>query len=280
MVDTRDPRYAEAIEEREYYDDVALGRAEAVTESEIYQWIERAMAARGSDFPEPHAAWIDSRWEGVAEIEAYRYLAPLGEKVVLQLGGGGLHAVKFLLAGAAEAWLVTPMRGEAEFARRLAVAAGVGERFQAVVAVAEELPFEDATFDVVYSGGAIHHTVTDQSFPEIARILRDGGRFAAIDPWRAVLYSFGTWVFGKREPEIGCRPLSEARVASIKNAFRRTEIRQHGTFTRYLFLALEKLGLRLPHRLAWSLTRLDDLVSHRFGVLRRQGSCVALLAEK
>ncbi len=40
---------------------------------------------------------------------------------VLQVGGSGLHAVKFLLAGAAETWLVSPVHGELIFGRALAL---------------------------------------------------------------------------------------------------------------------------------------------------------------
>lgn len=60
---------------------------------------------------------------------------------VAQVGGNGIHAVKLLLGGASAAWLVTPMIEEALFGVALAEASGVAERFRAVMAVAEEMPF-------------------------------------------------------------------------------------------------------------------------------------------
>jgi ubiquinone/menaquinone biosynthesis C-methylase UbiE len=42
---------------------------------------------------------------------------------------------------------------------------------------AEDLPFEDNTFDVVYSNGVIHHTPNTQSvIREMYRVLKPGGR--------------------------------------------------------------------------------------------------------
>jgi ubiquinone/menaquinone biosynthesis C-methylase UbiE len=41
-----------------------------------------------------------------------------------------------------------------------------------------DLPFEDASFDVVFSNGVLHHTQDpDQALWEVARVLRTGGRF-------------------------------------------------------------------------------------------------------
>lgn len=44
------------------------------------------------------------------------------------------------------------------------------------IADAENLPFVDASFDIVYSWGVIHHSPdTPRAFAEIARVLRPGG---------------------------------------------------------------------------------------------------------
>lgn len=67
-------------------------------------------------------------------------------------------------------------------ARRKATKAGVEARFE--TAPVQALPFPDATFDAVLSSLMLHHLGDDgrsQGTHEIARVLRPGGRFLAVD---------------------------------------------------------------------------------------------------
>lgn len=198
----------------------------------------------------------------------------------MQLGGKGLHAVKFLLAGAAEAWMVTPMVGEAIYARSLAEAAGVADRLRCVVAIAEELPFPSQSFDGIYSGGCVHHMVTELALPEIARVLADGGRFAAVEPWKAPLHTIGTKLLGKREVEVACRPLTTSRIEPLFQSFAEAHVMRHGALTRYPLLALSKLGVACPLSVAWYVHKIDDVICSVLPPLRRIGSSVALLGVK
>jgi ubiquinone/menaquinone biosynthesis C-methylase UbiE len=46
---------------------------------------------------------------------------------------------------------------------------------------AENLPFEDGTFDIVYSFGVLHHTEnTEQAISELHRVLKPGGQAAVM----------------------------------------------------------------------------------------------------
>lgn len=57
---------------------------------------------------------------------------------------------------------------------RLALHNGLSSELQK--ADAENLPFPDASFDIVYSWGVLHHTPdTQKAFAEAARVLRPGG---------------------------------------------------------------------------------------------------------
>ncbi len=47
---------------------------------------------------------------------------------------------------------------------------------------AEDLPFEDDTFDVIYGSAIIHHLVLSKALPEAARVLRPGGRAVWTEP--------------------------------------------------------------------------------------------------
>jgi SAM-dependent methyltransferase/uncharacterized protein YbaR (Trm112 family) len=281
--DLRDVKYAEAYEEMTHYNQVAKAEAAAIRESESYLAIEPALRLspekRGT-FPEPKEAWIDCVPDCKAQYDAYRYLGQIGGKRLLQLGGKGIHAVKWLLAGAAEAWVVTPMLGEIYCSMALAKEAGVLDRLRCVVGVAEEIPLADNMFDAIYSGGCVHHMTTELALPEIARIIKPGGRFAAADPWRAPLHAIGTKILGKREPNVYCRPLTQARVAPLFRSFAEAEKIQYGTLARYPVLALSKFGINVPLRVTWQLYRMDDAICSCIPGMRGLGSSVALFGTK
>jgi SAM-dependent methyltransferase/uncharacterized protein YbaR (Trm112 family) len=284
QVNLEDPRYAEAYEEMTFYNKVATEEAQNVAKTgkvdPLLERVRHATAQQLETFPEPHPFWLDATYDCAAQYDAYRNLGPMPGKRIVQLGGKGLAAMLFLAAGAAETWLVTPMLGELRYARAVAQAMGFADRFHGVAAIAEELPFANDSFDGVYAGGCVHHMVTTLALPEIKRILKPGGRFSAIEPWRAPLYRIGTAIFGKREVDVHCKPLTKLRVQPMFEAFPEGQLVHHGTVTRYPLLALMKLGVDSKLATVWRWNKLDDTVCSCIPGLRAMGSSVALLARK
>ncbi|SRR6266403_1607872 len=297
LTDPREParfdlvtsHYAEAYNETPFYDAEATDKAnQIITASSLVDipfdglrrlgQIHRLSTEDRADFPNPPLRWLAAGMDLGSEWDCYRHLAPVQNKNALQLGGTGGIAMMLLLAGAAEAVLLTPMLGEARLALKLALALGLSDRFHCVVGIAEEIPLPAASRDIAFSGGCVHHMTTELAFPEIARVLRPGGKFAAIEPWRAPLYGIGTRLFGKRESNPFCRPLTRDRVAPLFDAFPSAKYVQHGALTRYPMLAMQKLGARFSHETAWTVGRIDDSISSHIPGLRRFGSGVALLA--
>jgi uncharacterized protein YbaR (Trm112 family) len=281
--DLKDVKYAEAYEEMTYYNKLAMAEAENIRESQAYQVTEPALrlsAGERASFPEPKEAWLDCVPDCKAQHESYCYLLPIKGQRLLQIGGKGIHAVKFLLAGCAEAWVVTPMLGEVYCAIALANEAGVLDRLRVAVAVAEETPIADNTFDRVYSAGSVHHMTTELALPEIARVLKPGGRFSCFDPWRAPFYKIGTKILGKREVSVFCRPLTKQRVSPLFTTFNIAKKAQYGALTRYAGLALNKFGIGIPFRVWWQLYRFDDGFCSCIPGLRNLGSSVALFGTK
>jgi uncharacterized protein YbaR (Trm112 family) len=275
-------QYAEAYQEMEHYNRVASADAANILASDSYTAIENAVNRSERDidsFPDPWGVWLDATYDLRSQYTAYRRIAPVWGKSVLQLGGKGIHAVKLLLAGAATARLLTPMIGEIHCAMMLARAAGVADRLECVVGVAEEMPFGANTHDRIYSGGCLHHMVAESTFREISRVLTQGGKFAAIDPWRAPGYSVGIRIFGKREPNVFCRPLSRERVSTLGASFSDSGVVQHGALSRYPLIALGKIGLRTPERWMWRISGIDDRVSSILG-LRKFGSSACVFGHK
>ena len=282
-IDLEDPKYEEAYEEMSFYNEVGFDRAERIEETDIYDIVAPAIGASEEEkrsFPDPKEIWIDAVYDCAAQWDSFQHLSPVEGKRLMQLGGSGTHAVKFLLAGASECWVVTPMLGEAECAQALAESAGVEEGLHCVVSVAEELPFRGNTFDGIYSGGSLHHMRTDQAVPEIVRILAPEGKFAAADPYRTPVYALGTALFGKRETDVYCRPMTENRIAPIRKYFSQSEVIHHGTLTRYPLLALSKFGIESSLSFAWNANKVDDLVSSVVPGSERWGSSVCMLGVK
>jgi len=69
--------------------------------------------------------------------------------------------------------------------------AGLADRIEFRAASAEALPFADASFDVVVSSIALHHTTVSRALPEMVRVLRPGGRLAVADMSRNVRWQSG-----------------------------------------------------------------------------------------
>lgn len=106
---------------------------------------------------------------------------------VLEIGVGmGADFVRWLRAGARARGVDLTDRA-VELTRRRAEAEG--HHAQVRVADAESLPFPDASFDLVYSWGVLHHTPdTARAFREAIRVLRPGGRL------KVMVYHRHSWV--------------------------------------------------------------------------------------
>jgi SAM-dependent methyltransferase len=136
--------------------------------------------------------------EFFAQVEAERdrlepYIADFARfgdwagKDVLEVGVGlGTDFVRFVRAGARGVGIDLTEASVAAVRQRLELE---GLDAEVRVADAESLPFDDASFDLVYSYGVLHHTPdTRRAVDEVRRVLRPVGEA------RIMLYSRRSWL--------------------------------------------------------------------------------------
>lgn len=118
---------------------------------------------------------------GFAEFERWR------GKRVLEVGVGlGTDFVRFARAGALATGVDLTGAAVDSVRRRLELE---GLQAELLVADAENLPFSDGTYDLVYTWGVLHHTPdTERALEEVRRVIRPGGEA------RVMLYSRRSWV--------------------------------------------------------------------------------------
>lgn len=127
------------------------------------------------------------RYELEPEILPFADFSGSGGRRVLEIGVGmGADYVRWLRAGSSATGIDLTERA-VSLARQRAVAEGFDADLR--VADAENLPFDDDEFDLVYSWGVLHHTPdTARAFREAQRVLKPGGRL------KAMVYHRHSWV--------------------------------------------------------------------------------------
>jgi glycosyltransferase involved in cell wall biosynthesis/ubiquinone/menaquinone biosynthesis C-methylase UbiE len=167
--------------------------------------------------------------EWFEEVERYRYqdYAPWMPRVmefadhageqVLEVGGGmGTDLAQFARNGA----IVTDVDlsgGHLQIAQENFRLRGLTGRF--VHHDAESLPFDDDSFDLVYSNGVIHHTPnTAKAVAEMWRVLKPGGRIIvmvyaenSLQYWRNLV-----WYYGLKSGDLASRSMAEIMSRSVE----------------------------------------------------------------
>ena len=196
----------------------------------------------------------------IPELAAFERWA---QKDVLEVGVGlGTDFVRFVRAGARASGIDLTEAAIEAVRRRLALE---GLTADLRVADAESLPFEDRSFDLVWSYGVLHHTPdTPRALAEIRRVLRPTGEARVMLYARRSWLGFGAWV---RWGLLRGRPwLSIADVLARHlespgtKAYTENEIRE--LFGGFSSVDVRRVVTPYDRRVAW---RLADVTGPRLG---------------
>ena len=135
------------------------------------------------------SAW---RYQQEPFISTFGAFADYCDKKVLEVGVGlGADHEQFARGGSVLYGIDLTERALAHTRRRFSLA---GLRSTLLVADAEELPFPDASFDLVYSWGVLHHSPNPQrAVDEIYRVLRPGGELKVMIYHKYSIVGFMLW---------------------------------------------------------------------------------------
>jgi ubiquinone/menaquinone biosynthesis C-methylase UbiE len=115
---------------------------------------------------------------------AYHLLGDLRGRRILDFGcGSGANAVQLAHRGA-QVWAMDISEDLIRLAQRRMAVNGRAGTAQFIVASAHELPFPDASIDVVFGIAILHHLDLKLVSREVLRVLRPGGRAIFQEPVR------------------------------------------------------------------------------------------------
>jgi ubiquinone/menaquinone biosynthesis C-methylase UbiE len=136
-----------------------------------------------------------SKWNYVSNVrkQIFDALALRGNEQTLDIGcGSGTllnEAARRLPTGKAlgiDIWAPHTGGGNYALLMKNAKAEGVADKIEFKQADVRKLPFEDSSFDVIVSSGALHHIGSErseheQAINEMLRVLKPGGKIALMD---------------------------------------------------------------------------------------------------
>lgn len=285
-IDISDLKYREPYAEMSSYDEISghhvqSGDEESALGGVISSWSEIDNNDKVT-FPEPAELWLDAKGCLLAQEMAYKHLMPISGCRVLQLGGHGSHLIKFLMAGAREAWLVSPMINELKRARFLALEFGFEDRLFVVQGIAEELPVEDDFFDRIYMGGCLHHTQIEMTAPEIHRVLTKGGKASFVDPIMTTPYRLFVKPFYSRGigrvDHAECTPIRREKAFDFIKHFHHGQLTGYRAFVHFpLIMATRYLKLNLSISLLRQIEEMDRAIGNVFPFLQEALSPISCL---
>ena len=159
---------------------------------------------------------------------AYHLLGDVRGRRIVDFGcGSGANSVLLARRGA-HVWGVDISEDLLRLAQRRLVVNGRGGEATFLAGSAHDLPFPDASIDVVFGIAILHHLDLDRVSREVLRILKPGGRAIFQEPVRnSAVVGFLRALVPYHAPDISPyeRPLTDAELKRFASGFDRWSVR-------------------------------------------------------
>lgn len=193
-----------------------------------------------------HNKWADSiavdqvlvleSFESSTAVENKHALAELGKikgKKILDLGCGAGEASVYFANKGAEAYALDISEGMLKTAQK--IAKKYKTKIKTVKASAEELPFKDGYFDLVYGNAVLHHINIEPTIAEVKRILKPRGKAVFIEP---VAYNPAINIYRKMAMDVRTvdeHPLKSRDIKLMKKYFKQVKHKEFWFITLLIF---------------------------------------------
>ncbi len=159
---------------------------------------------------------------------AYHELGDVAGQRVVDFGcGSGANSVLLANRGA-HVWGIDISEDLLRLARRRLAVSGREGGATFIAGSAHDMPFPDASIDVVFGIAILHHLDLELVSREIRRVLKPGGRAIFQEPVRnSAVVRFARSLIPYRAPDISPyeRPLTDAELTRFASGFREAHVR-------------------------------------------------------
>ncbi|KUK43551.1 MAG: Methyltransferase type 11 [Methanothrix harundinacea] len=202
---------------------------------------------------------------------AYDLLGDLQDLVVLDLGCGIGHHCLMLAERGAMVYAVDLSAGMVKKTKKRIKENGLDDRIKVLQMNAEELQFNDETFDIVFGHSILHHTHLEITRGEVHRVLRQGGKGVFFEPLghNALMNLFRKLTPSRRTPSE--KPLKIEDLVFFAEPF---SALKHREFYLLALISFPLLPFNREGGVRWvfnRLSRLDDGLFSHWPILSRYG---------
>ena len=162
---------------------------------------------------------------------AYHQLGNVAGRRVVDFGCGSGANTTLLAGRGAHVWGIDISEDLLRLARRRLALSGRAGGASFIAGSAHDMPFPDASIDVVFGIAILHHLDLDLVSREVRRVLKSGGRAIFQEPVRnSAVVRFVRSLIPYRAPDISPyeRPLTDEELRRFASGFASCDVRAFG----------------------------------------------------